>query len=70
MRDTIRVMPAEDGVRWRGVEPEDDALVVEIMSAGFGGSPAGYDTHPHDGTLGGFCHEALKKGYRVLVADE
>ena len=69
MPDTIRVMPHEDGVHWRGVGPEGEALVSELMLAGVAGSPAGYDTMPHDGTLGGFCSEAIKKGYRVEVAD-
>ena len=69
MPDTIRMMPHEDGVHWRGVGPEDEAIVTEIMAAGVPGSPAGYDTKPHSGTLGGFCYEALRKGWRVLVAD-
>jgi len=69
MPDTIRMMPHEDGVHWRGVGPEDEAIVSEVMLAGVPGSPAGYDTMPHDGTLGGFCSEVLRKGHRVLVAD-
>ena len=70
MSDTIRLMPGDDGVHWRGVGPEDEALVTEIMLAGVPGSPPEFNSKPHDGTLGGFCSEALKKGYRVLVADD
>ena len=70
MPDTIRMMPHEDGVHWRGVTLEDEALVAEIMFKGVPGSPAGHDTMPHDGTLGGFCSEALRRGYRVLVAED
>ena len=71
MSNEIRMMPDEDGFHWRGVRPEDEALVNEIMLAGVPGSPGGFNTKPHDGTLGGFCHEALKRGHeRVIVSDE
>ena len=69
MLTTIRIVPDEDGVHWRGVGLEDEALVAEIMSAGVPGSPKGFDTRPHDGTLGGFCSMALRRDCQVLVTD-
>ena len=70
MLHVIRVMPDDDGVHYRGVSSEDVEIVTAIMQRGVAGSPAGYNSQPHDGTLGGFCYEALKNGYQVLVTDD
>lgn len=66
----IRLVPDSKGVYWKGATPGDSEAVAEIMEAGVPGSPAGYNTQPHDGTLGGFCHKATLLGYEVLIGYE